>query len=622
MTSHAKIILLITLLLTVFFSFLPAEEHEDYAVVSLYENSGKSHLYESNRSKTLFKDINVSLTLLKSDDKKINISNINTYIFKPIPKDETFQETNATYWLKVDLGKSYPSGRHIYTYGDAEILEHSIKDIQSPEKFTLDGVSHLTFSYTQGVDPQTYYFKLSPKHYRIPFRFIYVSTPQTFYKYQDRERKIQLLLGLILGLIIMAGLYNAAMYYYNRDISFLYYALMQVFMVLLLHYLSGAYLWEENSLLSRNIFYGDIISLFASLFAIYFTLSFLDAKKYLPKIHTFLLFSATVIIIDMAISIFYKSLIIANNVLPFFMLAFLYAGYKRIRQGYKPAHFYLAGWVVLTVAVFFNTFDIGYDYTIIDPLYIGVAAEAMLFSLALSYKMRMVSKEKEEQKELMVHQSKLASMGEMIGNIAHQWRQPLTHLSYIHMNIKDSQTHDELTSTYLNNKLKEATTLLEFMSQTIDDFQNFHEPYKNKEDFSLVLATKEILEIMNQAFKQNSIETKLIILEDSILHNYKNEYKQVLLNLLSNAKDVLIERVTITPEITIIIEHNKISIEDNAGGIKADVLPRIFEPYYTTKEGNSGIGLYMSKMIVERNMGGTLHVKNIHKGAQLSLNFT
>jgi signal transduction histidine kinase len=303
------------------------------------------------------------------------------------------------------------------------------------------------------------------------------------------------------------------------------------------------------------------------------------------------------------------------------MLPLIYAGYKRVRQGYKPARFYLAGWIVFTLAVFLNIFQVGYDYFIIDPLYIGSAVEAILFSLALSYKIRMVAKAKEEQKELLVHQSKLASMGEMIGNIAHQWRQPLTHLGYTMMNLKEAQKHDELTPEYLNNKIDEANTQLDFMSHTIDDFKDFYTPNKEKEDFSLVTATQETLEIMRNTLKNNDIEVELVIKEDSTLHNYKNEYKQVLLNLLSNAKDALVERVTKSPHITIVIDKNTIQITDNAGGIKEEVLKRIYEPYFSTKVGNSGIGLYMSKMIIERNMGGFLKMKNLKNGACFTITF-
>lgn len=605
-----KIILLTLTFISSFLSLLPAQDLEDFAMVSIYENRGKTIVYESNRSKGVFSDINVSFSLLKSADTAINIANIKTYDkdFSAVPKTEKFQDTNTTYWLKIDMGTTFPSGRFVYSYADADFSEHTILPSQHLEKFVLDGVQNMKFTYTQGTDPQVYYFKLVPKQYRMPFRFIYVSTPETFYKDLAKNSHMQLILGLILGLIIMAGIYNAAMYYYNRDISFLYYALMQFFTALLLHNMSGAYLWEENSLLSRNIFYGNLIALCASLFATYFTLSFLDSKKYLPKVHTFLLFSAAFIVIDMLISIFYKSLILSSDILPFFMLTFLVAGYKRIRQGYKPARFYLVGWVILILAVFLNIFDVGYEYSIIDPLYIGAAVEAILFSLALSYKMRMVAKEKEEQKELLVHQSKLASMGEMIGSIAHQWRQPLTHLGYTFMNIQEAQKHGELDEAYLTKKINEANTQLDFMSQTIDDFKDFYAPTKEKETFSLATATKETLELMKNTFKRSDVEVELLVQADAQVHNYKNEYKQVLLNLLSNAKDALVERNTRAPKVSIIIDKDTISVKDNAGGIAKRILPRIYEPYFTTKAENSGIGLYMSKMIVEKNMGAKLNV--------------
>ena len=596
---------------------------KDYALVSIYENRGETIVYESNNSKSSFKDINVTFGLLKSNDIAIHIANIKTYDkdFSPIPKTEKFQDTNTTYWLKIDLGTAFPSGRFVYSYADADFSEHSILPSQQLEKFILDGVQSMKFTYKQGSSPQVYYFKLVPRHYRISFRFVYVSTPETFYAYLAKDSHIQLVLGLILGLIIMAGIYNAAMYYYNKDISFLYYALMQLFMSLILYSYSGAYLWDEGSFFSRNIIYVNIISLTTALFATFFTLSFLEVKTYLPKLYSISRIIIVLLLIDMCISLFYKSLIIEYYILPFFMLLLIYAGYKRMRQGYKPARFYLAGWIVLTVAVFLNIFQVGYDYTIIDPLYIGAAVEAILFSLALSYKMRMVAEEKEQQKELMVHQSKLASMGEMIGNIAHQWRQPLTHLSYTFMNIKEAQKHGELDEQYLSSKVDDATLQLEFMSQTIDDFKDFYTPNKAKEDFSLATATEETLELMKNTFEYSDIEVELLVMDDIQVHNYKNEYKQVLLNLLSNAKDALVERVTKSPKVTIVIDKNIVSIEDNAGGIKEEILKRIYEPYFTTKVGNTGIGLYMSKMIVERNIKGDLRVENRQDGARFSIIF-
>jgi signal transduction histidine kinase len=220
--------------------------------------------------------------------------------------------------------------------------------------------------------------------------------------------------------------------------------------------------------------------------------------------------------------------------------------------------------------------------------------------------------EKEQQKQLLIHQSKLASMGEMLGNIAHQWRQPLTRLSYTLMNIEVADNEKEKHSL-----VEESTKQLEFMSQTIDDFTNFYAPSKEKERFSLEVVSKEVLELI---YYEN-IEINIEIKNDTTIYNYKNEFKQVLLNLLSNAKDVLMARKSINPTILIEVDKNSITLEDNAGGIELENIEKIFEPYFSTKEDGLGIGLYMSKMIIEKNMGAKLFVKNGKQGAIFIIEF-
>ena len=251
----------------------------------------------------------------------------------------------------------------------------------------------------------------------------------------------------------------------------------------------------------------------------------------------------------------------------------------------------------------------------VDPLFVGSALEALFFSVAISYKMREIRDEKEEQKEeqkeLLVHQSRLASMGDMLGNIAHQWRQPLTHLGFILMNIEDKdreKLHEK--------KLEEATAQLEFMSQTINDFRNFYAPNKSKEHFSLAEESQKVVDFVS--FKKIQIE--LNILEDAEILNYKNEYKHVLLNLLTNAKDVLSEQVISLPKITIEINGKLVKVKDNGKGVDIQNIHKIFEPYFTTKKQGLGIGLYMSKMIIEKNMRGVIGVTNDEDGAVFKIN--
>ena len=226
-----------------------------------------------------------------------------------------------------------------------------------------------------------------------------------------------------------------------------------------------------------------------------------------------------------------------------------------------------------------------------------------------------------EQEQILIQQSKLASMGEMIGNIAHQWRQPLAQISAIHMNMKVTYDFDKFTKEYLNTKIKEANTLTNYMSQTISDFQNFFKPQGEKEEFHVEKACRDSYLILESSLKYHNIKTTINVIEDSLVFGYKNEYSQVILNVLSNAKDILIEREIKNPEIKIEIKTGNnfaiVKIQDNANGVSEDIIEKIFDPYFTTrhKTQGTGIGLYMSKNIIERNMKGFINVRNDNNGA-------
>ncbi len=239
----------------------------------------------------------------------------------------------------------------------------------------------------------------------------------------------------------------------------------------------------------------------------------------------------------------------------------------------------------------------------------------------LEFKIQEEISKRLEQEQILIQQSKLASMGEMIGNIAHQWRQPLAQISAIHMNMKVTYDFDKFTKEYIENKLKEANKLTSYMSQTISDFQNFFKPQGEKEIFSIEKACKDAYFILESSLKFYGIEVVFSVIEDATINGYRNEYSQVMLNLLSNAKDILIERKVKNPRIDIEIKNGSnyaiVKIKDNAGGIPEDIIDKIFEPYFTTRHQTqgTGIGLYMSKNIIERNMHGYINVTNVEDGA-------
>lgn len=219
------------------------------------------------------------------------------------------------------------------------------------------------------------------------------------------------------------------------------------------------------------------------------------------------------------------------------------------------------------------------------------------------------------QKDLILNQqSKLAAMGEMLGNIAHQWRQPLSAISIIASGIRVKKTLNSLSDEQLDLDLKNIVSSTKMLSTTIDDFTNFYSNKKEISSFNIDETINQVISLVSPNLKSNEIMIKEDI-ENIFLHTYKNELIQALLNIINNAKDALCN-IDNPRYIFINISKNKNSVEieilDNAKGIKPKIIDRIFEPYFTTKfkSQGTGIGLYMTKKIVEDSLNGTIKVSN------------
>jgi len=225
--------------------------------------------------------------------------------------------------------------------------------------------------------------------------------------------------------------------------------------------------------------------------------------------------------------------------------------------------------------------------------------------------------------QLLLHQSKLAAMGEMIGAIAHQWRQPLNTLAIQMQFIEDDFEEGLIDAKYLSDYSKESMKLVNFMSKTIDDFRNFFTVDKMKSNFDIKKKTDETVNMLSAQLEGHNIKLNVEGESFSIL-GHSSEFQQVVLNIINNAKDALLEKEINEGEITINIQAKDdvgcVKISDNAGGIPKDVIERIFEPYFTTKEQGkgTGLGLYMSKMIID-NMDGKLSVQNNDLGAEFTI---
>ena len=233
--------------------------------------------------------------------------------------------------------------------------------------------------------------------------------------------------------------------------------------------------------------------------------------------------------------------------------------------------------------------------------------------------------EMRQKDRMLIQQGRLAAMGEMIHNIAHQWRQPLNNIGLIIQNLQISFAANSLTVAEMDAEVANAMDVIMHMSRTIDDFRNFFRPDKEKRRFSVTETVERALEFVGATLGNSNIKVDTFVEEEATTVGYVNEYAQVLLNILGNARDVLVERKIAEPCITIRITcaagRSLVTIRDNGGGIAKDVQPKIFDPYFTTKEQGkgTGIGLYMSKAIIEQNMEGSLTVRNVDGGAEFRI---
>jgi len=229
--------------------------------------------------------------------------------------------------------------------------------------------------------------------------------------------------------------------------------------------------------------------------------------------------------------------------------------------------------------------------------------------------------------QLLSQQSKHAAMGEMVGSIAHQWRQPLNALAgNIQMLTYDYE--DELVNeNYTQEFVKDNMNLISYMSKTIDDFRNFFRVDKAKKEFNVKSTIHAVLNLLSAQLKDHEIFIEIIGYEHCVLLGLESEFQQVILNIISNAKDEFVKKNNHKAVIRIDIQEDQsfivIKISDNAGGIPNEIIDRVFEPYFTSKEQGkgTGLGLYMSKMIIEENMDGHISAYNHLDGAVFDIRF-
>lgn len=422
--------------------------------------------------------------------------------------------------------------------------------------------------------------------------------------------------GITFGILIMTIAYTLIRYIYSKEIFYISYCFMQIF--------SLVYIVAYSKLYQISYWVQEFSLVLASIFAVIFAVNYYEGK-FLPKVSNYKELILNTFLLNVVIlTAFYHYILF--EYLPYTIIyAILFISIIfNLKQGFKPTLIYVIGWSVFCIVLFIFDFKnryIGLGY--FDLVLVVFAIEAMLFTISIAYKYNDLKKQNKEFEKMILQQSKFVKSGEMIANITHQFRQPLNNISYILINLKKRFESEKLDKIFFDKKVNQANEQLNFLSKTIDDFKEFYLQEKEKDDFLVKDSIQNALTILNPDLQKDNINLNLKFetFEDIKIFGVKNELSQVILSLVSNSIDALKNRHNPKISINVVSSSAEVIIEilDNAGGIKAKNLKKIFEPYFSTKEEGTGIGLYLSKIIIEESFGGKLQVQNIKDGVKFSI---
>ncbi|AXX90481.1 histidine kinase [Arcobacter suis] len=430
------------------------------------------------------------------------------------------------------------------------------------------------------------------------------------------EINLILFYGITFGILIMTIVYTFIRYVYSKEIFYISYCFMQIFS--LIYILSYSKLFEISS------FIQEIALVIASLSAVLFAINYYEGK-FFPKITNYKELIINTLLLNVVIlTAFYHYILF--EYLPYTIIyAILFISIIfNLKQGFKPTLIYVIGWSIFCILLFvFNFKDFYNQRGYFDLVLVVFALEAMLFTTSIAYKYNDLKNKNESFEKMIIQQSKFVKSGEMIANITHQFRQPLNNISYILMNLKKKFENKNLDEIYFDKKVEQLNSQVLFLSKTIDDFKEFYTKSKEKEIFMVKDAINNSITILSADLKTHNIELEISFetFEDIKIFGVKSELSQVLIAIISNSIDVL--KNIKNPKIKINIFSSSaevnICILDNGGGIKLKNIKKIFEPYFSTKEEGTGIGLYLSKMIIEESFAGKILVENKKEGVLFSL---
>ena len=556
----------------------------------------------------------------------------------------TLSNASKPYWTKLEIKNIssekktyYLKSENQFTYNieyfllkEGKVVERIVDGVISKNREREFNVNHMIFPLTlAGNEEAEVLFKIQ-NYNKIDIDFSLVTKEYLLDFYQTYN----IVEGLFFGGMLMMMFYNLFLYFLLKFRAYLYYVFYTFWLTV---YFAGLFGFSQRYFADYTwIFYVSSGAFFVSMTL--FIQSILNLKEQLPKINSVLNIFIGYFIIATIINIImleFQQFVYAQFLFNlFFVIVPIYVAivifvtyYLAYVKKDSVAKIYSWVWTIVSFVglllplVYLNIIetDIPSDY-IFQFL---ILFEVLCFSFILAYKIKMIQREQSEQQVLLVEQSKLASMGEMISTIAHQWRQPLSEINGVVLNMDIDYRKEKLSRDKFDKHLNDIEGITSYLSKTIHDFMNLFSHKKELEEFLLYDALKSSKRLASMFIKEeitfsniNNINIKMV--------GYQSELIQALLIVIHNSIDAARGNemlAVINIDIKEVDNNVHINIEDNGGGISEEILKDIFNPYFTTKHESqgTGLGLYILKMIVEESMSGSVQIYNQNKGVNCKM---
>ncbi len=558
----------------------------------------------------------------------------------------SFKNANYPYWAKIkiknttNLDKTYYfKSENQFTYKidyyvveNQKLVMHIEDGVTSKNPKRIFNTNHMIFPLNIKADSEVeVYFKIR-NYNKININFSLVTQEYLTNYYQTYN----MLEGIFFGGMLLMMLYNLFLYFLLHIRAYLYYV---SYVLSLTIYFVGLFGFSQRYFESYTyIFYFS-----SGTFLIFLTLfvqSILNLKEKLPKIHQILNFFILYFILATLTNIyvlehelFHYAQLLFNIFfisVPIFILIIISSTYY-LAYFKKDiiARFYSVVWSVMALIglllplQYLNIISLNIPSDYIFQFLILI--EVLFFSFILAYKINMIEREKKEQAHLLVQQNKLASMGEVIAMIAHQWRQPLSEINGIILNMDIDYQKEQLPNHKFTKYLDNIENTTAYMSETINDFIDYFKHNKKLEQFDISDFIEGTLNLVSSTNKQH-INIKYIEHPKVTLTSYRSELIQALLIVINNAIDACtLKEETDTAMILISVQttekHIIICIKDNGSGIPIEIIDKIYDPYFTTKHKSkgTGLGLYILKMIIEQTMQGKIEITSSEEATKCNL---